>query len=156
MDRLDPDQLQAEAIRRLSQQSGGHVWSSLDAVRGKVAQLYVLGLTCPVRKLEIKNYRSNRHHMALEVLRHAHPRKLTISLDPRATEGATSLNELSLLANPSSNRSHVTHLTVKMTVGYHGTSTQRLLVRRFCVFATVPALTSSAERLPPTSGTIQN
>ena len=128
---------------RMSQQTSGNVWDSLDTVRGKVPELYVLGLTCPVRKLEMTKYRPDRRHMALEVLRHTYPRKLTIGMQPMAEESVTSLDEPSLLAALSSNRHQVTHLTIKMTLKEHGPKTQEILVRHSCVSATESTLIPS-------------
>ncbi|RPD71623.1 hypothetical protein L226DRAFT_573815 [Lentinus tigrinus ALCF2SS1-7] len=111
---------------RVVEQTGNRVWPSLDTLRGKVAPLYVLGLTCPVRRLELKKYRSSRHHMAVEVLRYACPSKLILGI--QSVEALTmGHGEASLLVPQSPDRPHVTHLTIRLDPKDVAPSTQDLL-----------------------------
>lgn len=45
---------------RISEQRDGHIWSSLDTIRGELTRLYVFGLTCPVRRPQMTEYPSER------------------------------------------------------------------------------------------------
>ncbi|TFK88977.1 hypothetical protein K466DRAFT_50215 [Polyporus arcularius HHB13444] len=98
---------------RQSEQSGGRVWSSLDTLRGPLMQLYVVGLACPVRRLEIQGYNAYVHDAAVEIVRSACPQKLVLDVHCRDPNGAM-IGESSLLWSGSPDRQHVTHLTLRI------------------------------------------
>ncbi|TFK94332.1 hypothetical protein K466DRAFT_657859 [Polyporus arcularius HHB13444] len=101
---------------RISEQSGGHVWSSLDTVRGEIVRLYVFGLTCPVRRLEMQEYQESKHDAAVKLVRYASPQKLFIGTGLLGTECFKAMaSKPSLLAAASPGRPHVTHLIITIS-----------------------------------------
>ncbi|TFK83922.1 hypothetical protein K466DRAFT_602440 [Polyporus arcularius HHB13444] len=98
---------------RMSEESGRRVWSSLDTLRGLLILLYVVGLTCPVRRLEIEGYSGNAHDAAVDVVKSTCPQKLL--LDIRCNNPVRAIvREPSLLGSGSPDRQHVTHLTLRI------------------------------------------
>ncbi|TFK83923.1 hypothetical protein K466DRAFT_665497 [Polyporus arcularius HHB13444] len=94
---------------RISEQRGGHVWASLDTLRGSFMHLYVLGLTCPVRRLEIQSYLPSKHGAAMDIVRDASPQKLILGIKCCKSARAT-VHQPSLVVPESSDRPHVTTL----------------------------------------------
>ncbi|RDX44151.1 hypothetical protein OH76DRAFT_1487356 [Lentinus brumalis] len=111
---------------RVSEQSGGRVWALLDTLRGQLMQLYVFGLTCPVRRLEIERYLASKHDAAVEVVQCACPKKLVLGLNCWTSVSAM-ISEPSLIVPASPDRPHVTHLTIKILRSSPAPSTPDLL-----------------------------
>ena len=100
---------------RMADQAGGHVWPSLVCVQGDVAQLYLLGLACPIFRLELLRCRPEVHNAAVELVRSASPRYLTLHTSCFARRrGDSSPNVESLLTQGSSGRQYVPHLTMNI------------------------------------------
>ncbi len=130
---IPEDRYPALRHSRVSEQSGGRVWSSLDTLQGLLIPLYVVGLTCPVRRLEIQRYIVGAHDAAVDVVKSACPQKLVLDIHCRNPDTAM-LREPSLLASGSPDRQHVTHLTLKLRLAYAVPPTRDPLVRRFSYF----------------------
>ncbi|OJT02341.1 hypothetical protein TRAPUB_7124 [Trametes pubescens] len=55
-------------------------WRHLDCVRGDVFALFVLGLTCPVRRLMVDGFQGHKKNQLVEILRSSPPTHLKLSV----------------------------------------------------------------------------
>ncbi|CDO72237.1 hypothetical protein BN946_scf184970.g89 [Trametes cinnabarina] len=76
-------------------------WTSLQLLRASIAVIYSMGLTCPVRDLDLDYYEVATHAHVAQIVSHLRPKKLSITLYCAPTWALPPLDEPYILVDHS-------------------------------------------------------
>ena len=116
--------------RAIAWQNGGGGWKSLDYLHGSAADLFMLCLTCPVRRLSIGQYDYMAHYAYRDIIARTRPRRVDMQIYVSTWFQTPITADPSLfIYDPDSMHSGaVSHLCLNVSVSGEDTITTRHIV----------------------------